>query len=428
MRSVAVLAFVVLLLTAFAGCAEPPSEASGQAKPLGSGRAVKAVNRTAIEQRLNRNIATSGQESLGDWFVLSASAGPEGNLTGFRMQLPDGVLVPPSFDRVPRIALEVVPIVVGPPEDIQEWMLLAFVIEAGRARLIDDDLYSYEPTFILETPRTFADVAAPSPSQTEVPISLAPRFLQLTDPHLRAPGSLLFVVAARAKAPVEFGVAFRLLDHRPVPAEKPVPDLESFLLDVGRAIPFGIKRVGKAAGFLAATYETETALFNPQVISHEDIRSAGVKVEDRVSVRQVPAVEVRDSTVSAGSETKEGWTHVSGFFLSTCGTGKYQARIEAHGKTFAPRGVIAQHIICGGIYGGLAQGIVFGFTVDYRFAADGPGASQASFEWQVAHALLEQMQYRHITLGATLTSLLGVPAMQVQEAEQGLVGNVPPGA
>jgi hypothetical protein len=436
LRTPALLFLTILLLAAFAGCAQKPIEhKSKTAVELGAGRNVKTVNRTEIEKVLNRSIAKTGDEKLGDWFVLAASASPESNLTGFRFNIPDGALAPGGFFGGASLSLEVVPIVVGNPADLAAWTLVPLVVDQGRVRIPQERYYSNDPLtrgYILETPRKVADLALPAPSAKDVPPSIEPRFMVVSDDLLRAPGTLFFVVGAKSKAPTEFGIALRLLDHRPQRQEKPSGSLNDFLDNLGRAVPFGLKATGRGQGMVTALYEAGTGLGvsggqASQTISHDDVRTEDVKVEDRTAVRNVPTFTARDTLISSVSEAPGGWTYVSVYYSAGCATGKYAGKIEANGKTFAPHSVISQHVLCGALYGAIAESLLFGYSVQYQFQAEGPGSSKVSLDLQVVNESVETLHYLHLSFGATMQTLTGHTAAPIQKMNGGLVGNFPPG-
>ncbi|HEX9816021.1 MAG TPA: hypothetical protein VGB18_03485, partial [Candidatus Thermoplasmatota archaeon] len=86
------LVMLILLSAAVAGCMDNDAKVQSEARKAGvMTRPVES--RTQIEQRIEARITTPSEPSLADWTILSARAGPAGNLTGFRWTVPVGGII-----------------------------------------------------------------------------------------------------------------------------------------------------------------------------------------------------------------------------------------------------------------------------------------------------------------------------------------------
>ena len=433
---------VLLLSAALAGCADNESTRGQEVAKRTATRQNVAANLTGIEQRIDqRTVNPSEPPTVSDWFVLAGSAGPTGNLTGFRLVLPVASIIGMRFAGSTGIVMEVAPIVVG-TSTIKEWCLTLYREQESHATLAggggfeSTDLHHPERWWAIhcatsET-RTVRDAVA-GDNNSQQAAAVAPFYMIVNDILLAELQNTYVVLAATAETQTEFGVALRFLPQYPSgyfpgttnPSVQPTGSLDAFLADRGATKPRSVPVLGRGDG-LALSFWVASHGLTPTRNTTVGTYKAYSGVEPPAEVVDGhPAAAAWNFNLSLEHPSDGGWSFVYGGYFSYCGTGRYTASATLHGASFLARSVIAQHLICGAIYGGLAQLLLFG-TSQYMFSAGGSGASQLNYELLVAGAIHETITLFHVTYGTPLDVLIKLPARDARWMENGLLGNVPP--
>lgn len=436
------LVALVFLGVAFSGCAgdeQGPSKQIARRAP----RQIASANLSAIEERVGQRLdAASGEPTVLDWFVLEASAAPDGNLSGFRMPLPLGSVIGMRSFGGSGVVMEVAPIVVGDAA-IKEWCLVAFREDDLQATLPglrygsgdyerperDWGVYcSFTEKRLVRDPLSGGDNATDSPPSTR------PVYVSIEDRALEDLQNFYFVAAATSDAPIPFGLAIRFLQQYPSgfypgttnPAAQPAASLDVFLAERGALKPKALAKTGHGTGFSVGLWQSNRGLSPTRNTTLGSYESQAGAIEPPSKVLDGhPAAAVWNFNLSSPHPTAEGWSFVFGSYTSYCGTGRYAASANLHGQQFLSRSVIAQHTICGAIYGSIPQTLLFGYST-FMFAGGGKGDSNVDYELVVAGAILERIAFFHITFGASLETLIDLPARRAEYRSNGLLGNVPP--
>lgn len=433
-----VLVTLVLLSVAVAGCLD--NEAKVQSEARKAGVITRPVeSRSLIEQRIDARITTPSEPSLADWTVLSARAGPAGNLTGFRWPIPPGGIIGGQFLGQTGLFLEVAPIVVG-GATIQSWCILAFRQDQGKAVLVGDpqeatglvvgplELLGIVPQFTGVHCASSEETIIRSPgapeNRTVAPAAVAPFFFRMSDVRMQELQDLFFVVAAVADKDVEFGLGLRVLTQYPSPTVKPAESLDLFLSQVAGYRPRSTTRLGSGTGLLVAQWVASYGLVTADILSSTDRRQGPLQFSEPV-VDGRPVAGLWNFNVTSSLESPGGWSVFEGHYISYCAQGRYVAAADLNGNGFVSRNLILQHPICGAIYPWVVEVALVGMPMFAAYGG-GDGASTASLELLSAGALGETLYYRHVAIGAKLEDVLRMPSISSDYVYSGVLKNVPP--
>jgi hypothetical protein len=438
-RDVALVMVVVLLAVAFAGCADNSSKSDLEvAKHRGSIGTRPQVNETAIEKRIGQRVSPPGDPKLGDWYILNATAGAGGNLSGFRWTIPPSAVIGFQFAGQRGLALEVAPIVTG-GADVAQWCLLVFREQKGQAilvghpnetaGLVNVNLATSVPPLpgfncffkeqrILRSP-TGGD------NSTPLPAPLTPVFLRLQDGNLKDLDNLFFVVAADADRNADFGIAVRVLTQYPPAAVKPSSSLDAFLQEAGSARPKAARTLGHGNGLQVGSLVADYGVTAGGQLLATLEQWAGPITKPVPVADGRPGAAAWNFNVSSAYETPAGWTYTSGSYIGYCATGRWTAAGDVNGHAFMRRSLILQHVLCTYIYPYIVEVLLVG-TPAFTFYGGGSGTSKSSFEILVANGILEQLRFKHVALGTPLETLLQLPSGRGDFVASGLAPNLPP--
>jgi hypothetical protein len=406
-RTSSALLASVLFAAVLAGCSggTPPAQPqeTGPADPLGS-----QVGAEVIQPSAN---ATLGGDTP---FLLSATAGPAGDLTAFRWTVPEGAILEwrpfqqdPSFV-VEMLAFEMVP-VLGEGVALEEFAILVYSLADGEAVLASSHV---------GTPMAGRQGVPPTVSEFSVTPALEPGFLQVSAGSLQAGDDLAFVLVGRSAAPGPFGLLLSPLSTMPEPADSP-PGTADDLLRNRTAV--SLAAAGTGAGFQAASYLNVNVFFGP-FLTHYEVASAAVQVEDALPRPAEPVVGARRAVISSSFDGP-GFSQATILTLQlslapACpAAGTYEAAASLHGTEAGHRGVIAPAILLG---------VVVGLPIMVA-VGEGEGPSSASLSMTQANACMFDITFFDaLDLGATLAQLVGVPALVGGSSAAGLLGDIPP--
>jgi hypothetical protein len=447
----AVVSVTLLLALSFAGCLDDAPTRQREVARRGAIGSRPAENLSAIEERIDQRLTTSPQPTVNDWFVLEGTASPSGNLTGFRWTIPLGGIVGMRFCCDTGVILEVAPIVVN-GATIHDWCLGAFRKAEGRAVLM-----GVYPQVLLGAPsappamdfnhperrwglhcekseeRLVRDPVA-GDNRSLVPANVTPAYVFLVDRHVQELDNLYFVLAAKADKATPFGLAFRVLPQFPSayfpgsanPADAPASSLDVFLARLGGLPPRAVAVVGRGEGLVMNYWRSDRGLgagSTALVGSYE--AHAGDLAQPASVVDAHPVGAAWSFNLSSEADAPGGWSFVYADYKSLCGTGRYVGSADLHGTPFMARSLIAQHLICLGLYGAIPGLLLFGQS-SYMFVAGGNGPAKANHELLVAGVVQERMEFHHVAFGAPLDTIIGMPAAPGRYMDGGIAGNVPP--
>ncbi len=433
------LCFVLALSIAFAGCA---GENTGKSQEIAKrGATAKAVvNLTAIEDRVDQRLVSPNEATAFDWFVLPATTSPEGNLTAFRWTVPAGAVIGLRSATQTGLVLEAVP-VIPRNSNVTQWCLFAFRQKEGIAYVAGDPgapigllgtsaLSGVVPalggiTCNFEQERTTRDPTASGPNITVVPALIAPSFIVYQDVLIQDLDNLFFVVAAKGPLSGEFGMAFRLLQQFPTTQEKASPSFETFVLERGANRPRGLNPTGHGVGLQVNHWRANYGVgAGGAILATYEERAGNIAFATPV-VDGRPATAVWNFNVSSSYENAGGWSSSVGSYAGICATGRWAAWANLNGPHAAARNLIMQHSICTYIYPYIAELILFGSPA-FRFYGGGADQAEATFEILVHNGAIEAMWFNHVSLGATLEELIGMPSNNARYVASGVTGNFPP--
>lgn len=440
-RAVGILLVCILLTAMIAGCTSQSAGSKQEIAKRGA-MAKPVVNLTAIESRLDQRLVSPSEATAVDWFVLPATTGPEGNLTAFRWTVPEGSVIGLRTSAQTGLVLEAVPII---PEgsNVTQWCLFAFRQKEGKAYVAGDPdaasglLAGQSIAFAGAVPalggimcsyeheRTTRDPLATGPNVTMVAASDLPSFIVYQDILIHDLDNLFFAVAAKGAAPGEFGIAFRILQQFPTTQEKPSPSLDAFVMERGANRPRGLTPTGQGAGLQISHWRAHYGVGAGGAILATYEERAGDIVFATPVVDGRPATAVWNFNVSSTYEDAGGWSTFAGGYVGICATGRWAAWANLNGPHAAARNLIMQHSICTYVYPYIAELVLFG-SPSVRYYGGGADKAAATLEILVHNGGIEQFWFDHVSLGATLEELLGMPSHTGRFVASGLTGNFPP--
>lgn len=373
-RTLPILVTTLMLTGALAGCL-------GSQPSPGSAETDDADEEFLEEHGINTT--TPEEPATADsWYALTLDADANGNVVAFNLTIPEDAEVKDE-DHWGAVWLEVAPVLSEEGEDaLTDWAFLAFD---------DTDELEYSGLFS-STYETIQRQAPGIQSRSEHPVQTEPAGIYVD----AEPGQTIpIVVAARANASVDFGVAFRYMDEYPEDASGDVSeDLDEFLEDrdgPARVPVDTVRRDGLGFG-LYVEIDFPGLSFT--------VRNPGIEVTNDHVLDPRPIADVRDITVSYNFSSDRGWGLGMGLWipLSSADASRWDVEADVHGHDFQAS---------------WGPGYL-GSPWIYLFTGDGPGGSKANVDLQTGSAAGNVLVVQHLDLGGTLKELTGETSPELE--------------
>ncbi|MBI4393909.1 MAG: hypothetical protein HY556_08965 [Euryarchaeota archaeon] len=397
---------MVALVIALSGCVGPQDPqgpgANGGNVETASVDVTGDLSSAMKAGRLDSNIAKRfgalplvSEPLINQWFLAVGSSGKERPLTGFSWSIPNQAAVPyPFLQQLQYAVLEVAPIPDPAASKVDRWVLLAFVENEGTAVINSWTTVSPEPYELEGPPIPTATVAIDQPDPSR------PTRFFVGATNLQPGARVLLVIGAESAGPMDFAVAFRVLDHYPKSDERVARSVEDFLANVSGA-PRLLPVTGQGKGFRHALYQEFSNLL---------VFSGLRKTDDATVIEAIPLAinpaQARDTTIHYDLPSGEGWGTASGTIFSDQTMGRWEVSADLHGETLTHSDVIVPRPSFFLPVPVPAPGGFSFFTV----SGGGSGHGEATMRVTLAGAPTSfSIYFQALDLGASLEQLIGLP-------------------
>ena len=321
----------------------------------------------------------------GDAIVLRTNATPAGDTAAFWWEIPEGVILGDDEDDT-WIEFLAAPVLLEEERaPLERWMLMAFLADDGALAL---------NSLAFGAPFQMSVSGLTAGGGEEIERSLEP-FLFGVGGKLRPGGRVGFVVSGVAAEDVELALVLLPLQEEWDEDEDLPEDTESFLALTSTHSHVALPVAGTGGLHqLAFHYEGGNG-FGHQVITSGPIQIDGGSTSATFAQR-------RGMVVSAAFESGGYGIAATGYMAQT-GAGTWAAVADAHGAVSESSGPLVAAI--GPNVGGYPFVVAMG---------EGEAPAQTSLTLDTTTALMDELYLLQLDLDATLTELLGLPAIQVE--------------
>jgi hypothetical protein len=415
------LAVLVLISSgAASGCFGVASKSKDEAQVKHAAAAARdkaAEPKTSVEkflkQSLQRGTITT---SLGNYWVMWSASSPEGTLTAFTWSVPqNGVEHGRGNNRVTLVAAPL--LINGTASHATAWSLMAFREVRGKAVPVGSvgDADARVRLFSLNgASLTDVDHVVPATDQ--------PLVLSISGIGLEAGDRIHFVLAVRANPANEWGIAFYVVPEYPRDGAPKSFDDWRAAADGLRGVLLTPRKSGMGLKF--STYFSHNLVFPPFLMQYR-ARTPDLEFSDASSAPDQPLVSARDLVVRSKFEAGEGYGQAFAYYFGDVGLGKWSISGDLHGQRFDNHSVMTNGRTPVGPNPGAT---LFGYPF-VGVGAEGAGGAQITYQLTNLNVNeFESLGFKHISLGASLTTMLGIPAAGYLYSGRGLAGqNFPPG-
>ena len=364
----------LIALMILAGCIAAPQELDAAAQTLDS------------PLLASLGAYSSDATFASDAIVLRTTASPEGGITAFWWEIPEGVILEEDDDEK-RIQFLAAPVLLEAERaPLERWTLMAFLAKDGHLAL--NSLAFGAPVHV-----GFSGLMGGG--SEEVERSLEP-FLFSISGKLSAGGRVGFVVAGAASDDVEMALVLKPLE-KPWNRKADLPeDTEQFLAALGSAPRVALPPVGTGGAHQLALHFDGGSMFGSFTVTTGPVEREGGSTK-------LVAAQRRVETVSTGFASRGYGLAATGFYAQNT-VGSWSGVADAHGAVSEGGGPVIT------AFGPSLTGWPFVVAI-----GEGEAESRTSITLDTTSAgFIETVYLIQFDLGATLQELLGLPALKLE--------------
>lgn len=404
---------LLLLLAPLAGCIDTPAAETADDATLEPHAAASPAPLLVDLESVAEAAAPAA--TPGDWWLVPITATPEGALQAFWWTIPNGSVVEDGWARAvgtkwTDVVLEYAPIVPdGTAPNL--WGMVSFRERGGELQPAAGR--------VLTARTSTSQSLAGSPTAEEVPVSTDPGFLSLGW-EAKEGERLAFVLFARADAPIDMALAFRVMGHDPHTSEghdDPVESAAAFVEQRNGTTARTPTLVAGRGADLQAYSRVSSTGYPIDVPYERTTRVGAIEVtETAAPVAGAPVAQLRATTVGTFDG---GWANVgASAFQMGVGAARWSATAEVFGTLHEEEGVTVDAWPTLFVPGPVA---LYGYAYT-TVVQEGAGSVSGTFTLDRVgiSGLLSGWTVTQFEFGTRMVDLFGVPAEPTAESGDSL--------